>query len=59
MANLLAQTFPQIPFERYADDIICHCKGVTEARRLWRAIADRLATCKLVLHPDKTKIVLL
>ena len=24
---------------------------------LWSALADRLAVCKLVLHPGKTKIV--
>ena len=47
-----------IPFERYADDIICHCKSAEEARALWGAIADRFAVCKLVLHPQKTTIVL-
>ena len=46
-----------IPFERYADDIICHCKSAEEARALWGAIADRFAVCKLVLHPQKTTIV--
>jgi len=33
------------------------CRSAEEARELWRALADRLATCKLVLHPEKTKIV--
>jgi RNA-directed DNA polymerase len=28
-----------------------------EAQALWSALADRLAACKLVLHPEKTKIV--
>jgi len=53
----IMRTFPHIPFERYADDVICHCKSAEEARALWRAIADRFAVCKLVLHPQKTKIV--
>ena len=53
----MAREFPHIPFERYADDAICHCKSEEEARALWRALADRFAACKLVLHPDKTKIV--
>ena len=53
----MARTFACIPFERYADDIICHCKSAEEARALWGAIADRFAVCKLVLHPEKTKIV--
>ena len=52
-----ARTHPHIPFERYADDIICHCKSADEARALWSALADRLAACKLTLHPEKTKIV--
>jgi hypothetical protein len=53
----MARNFAHILFERYADDIICHCKSAEEARALWSAIADRLTACKLVLHPEKTKIV--
>ena len=51
------RNYRHIPFERYADDAICHCKSAEEARALWGAIADRFAACKLVLHPQKTKIV--
>ena len=43
----MTRTYPHIPFERYADDIICHCKSVEEARALWSALADRFAVCKL------------
>jgi len=53
----MARTYPHIPFERYADDAICHCKSADEAQALWSALADRFAACKLVLHPEKTKIV--
>ena len=53
----MARTYPHIPFERYADDAICHCKSAEEAQALWSALADRFAACKLVLHPEKTKIV--
>ena len=53
----MKRKFPLIPFERYADDIICHCNSAEQARALWSAIADRFAACKLVLHPEKTKIV--
>ena len=53
----MARAFAHIPLERYADDIICHCKSTEEARALWGAIADRFAVCKLVLHPQKTKII--
>ena len=51
----MARTYPHIPFERYADDIICHCKSADEAQALWSALADRLAACKLNLHPEKTR----
>jgi RNA-directed DNA polymerase len=53
----MARNYPHIPFERYADDAICHCKSAEEARALWSALADRFAACKLVLHPAKTKMV--
>ena len=53
----MARTYPHIPFERYADDAICHCRSAEEAQALWKALADRLSICKLVLHPEKTKIV--
>ena len=53
----MARSFPSIPFERYADDIICHCRSEEEARRLWNALEVRFRTCRLVLHPTKTKLV--
>ena len=33
----MAREFPHIPFERYADDVICHCRTKEDARVLWRA----------------------
>jgi RNA-directed DNA polymerase len=53
----MARTYPHIPFERYADDAICHRKTAVEAEALRSALADRFAACKLVLRPEKTKIV--
>jgi Group II intron, maturase-specific domain./Reverse transcriptase (RNA-dependent DNA polymerase). len=49
--------FPGVPFERYADDIICHCRSEREALTLLRAIDRRFADCGLVLHPEKTRVV--
>ncbi len=46
-----------IRWERYADDIIVHCKNDTEARYIRNRIRERLVACKLELHPDKPKIV--
>src|SRR5690242_442733 len=34
----MARTYPDIPFERYADDIICHCRNAEEAQALWDAL---------------------
>jgi RNA-directed DNA polymerase len=49
--------FPTVTFERYADDVIYHCKTRFMAERLIVAIRDRLEVCKLKLHPEKSKIV--
>lgn len=48
---------PQIPFERYADDVICHCRDKFVAERLQRSIERRFAECGLELNMQKTKVV--
>jgi RNA-directed DNA polymerase len=48
---------PTIRFERYADDVICHCKSKSQAEGLLKAIRVRMAECKLELNTEKTKIV--
>ena len=48
--------FPACPFERYADDVIAHCKTEGQAKRLLAAAADRFTAVGLELHPEKTKI---
>jgi RNA-directed DNA polymerase len=48
---------PEIAFERYADDIVVHCKTEREAVELRKAVKERLERCKLQMHPVKTKIV--
>src|SRR5262249_24540564 len=49
--------FPHLPFERYADDAIVHCRTRREAEEVRNAVAQRLQECRLELHPEKTKIV--
>jgi group II intron reverse transcriptase/maturase len=49
--------YPHIPFERYADDGLCHCRSLDEAEDLKAALQRRFAECQLELHPEKTKIV--
>ena len=53
----MQRNYPQIPFERYADDALCHCRTREEAEDLRAALERRLAECRLELHPEKTKIV--
>jgi group II intron reverse transcriptase/maturase len=53
----MQRTYPQIPFERYADDALCHCRSREEAEDLKVALERRFAECRLELHPEKTKIV--
>lgn len=48
---------PTTPFERYADDIVIHCKNIKEALRLLEKIKQRLTDCKLALNQEKSKIV--
>ena len=44
-------------FERYADDVVIHCRSRIEAEYLLEAIVKRFDDCKLTVHPVKTKIV--
>jgi RNA-directed DNA polymerase len=49
----LGREFPGIPFERYADDGILHCKSETQAQVVRDAIIERLAQVGLELNLDK------
>jgi RNA-directed DNA polymerase len=49
--------FPDCPFERYADDVVAHCDSEEQAHELRAAIAERLGSLGLELHPVKTRIV--
>ena len=49
--------YRQIPFERYADDTICHCRTKAEAEKMQEVIMRRLSDCKLSLNERKTRIV--
>ena len=45
------------PWERYADDAVIHCTSKEEAEQLKERLEKRMRTCKLELHPEKTRIV--
>ncbi len=53
----MAREFPAIPFERYADDAVVHCVSERQAQHVRHAIANRMESVGLRLHPDKTRIV--
>ncbi len=53
----LGREFPDVPFERYADDAILHCKSKQQAQIVLDAIVERLAEVGLELNLDKTRIV--
>jgi group II intron reverse transcriptase/maturase len=53
----MAKQFPTVPFERYADDAVAHCRSQRQAEYVRKAIEDRMEQVGLRLHPAKTKIV--
>jgi RNA-directed DNA polymerase len=53
----MAKYYQSNPFERYADDIVIHCRSKEEAEQLLERIKERLSKFELELHPEKTKIV--
>jgi hypothetical protein len=53
----MRRSHPAVPFERYADDVICHCRSQDEANRLLEALQTRFESCGLQLHPEKTHVV--
>jgi group II intron reverse transcriptase/maturase len=53
----IEREFSDIPFERYADDILAHCRTKSEAEDLLRAITLRFTVCGLKVNKEKTRIV--
>jgi RNA-directed DNA polymerase len=53
----MRQTHPDVPFERYADDIVAHCRSEQQAQQILESIKCRLERCRLEVHPGKTRIV--
>lgn len=53
----MTRTYPDLPWCRYADDGLVHCRNEREAIAFKAALQARLAECHLELHPTKTKIV--
>src|SRR5215831_18150920 len=53
----MTRTHPDLPWCRYADDGLVHCRSKPEAEALKVELQARLAACRLQMHPTKTRIV--
>ena len=53
----MTRTHPDLPWCRYADEGLVHCRTEQEAEVFKARLQARLTECRLELHPIKTKIV--
>ncbi len=53
----MRRNYPDIQFERFADDAVLHCKTQKQANFIKDKVEQRLLECGLELHPVKTRIV--
>lgn len=53
----LVKHYPGMPWCRYADDGLVHCRSEVEAQYMLGVLKQRFGACGLELHSEKTKIV--
>jgi len=53
----MERTHPEMPWCRYADDGLVHCRTEEQAQQLLKELRERFKECGLELHPEKTQIV--
>ncbi|SIQ82203.1 RNA-directed DNA polymerase [Alkalispirochaeta americana] len=53
----MKENYPNVHFERYADDIVVHCRSLKQLEWIRGKIETRLARCRLTLNTAKTRIV--
>jgi RNA-directed DNA polymerase len=53
----MKRTHPDLPWCRYADDGLVHCRTEKEAEALKAELQARLTECQLEMHATKTRIV--
>jgi group II intron reverse transcriptase/maturase len=53
----MGRAHPDLPWCRYADDGLVHCRTEQEAQAVMATLQARLAECGLEMHPTKSKIV--
>ena len=52
----VVRKLPDVPFCRYADDGLLHCKSLRQAEFILSVLKDRFVECNLEAHPEKSKI---
>lgn len=55
--NWMANSYPNVPFTRYADDALAHCETRKQADHIRDMISRRFTQHMLKVHPEMTKIV--
>jgi hypothetical protein len=53
----MERNYRLIPFERYADDIVCHVSRMSDANRLRQQLKERFAEVGLQINEKKSKVV--
>lgn len=53
----MTRNYTGMPWCRYADDGLIHCKTEKEAQHLLAVLTQRFAGCGLEIHPTKTRII--
>lgn len=53
----VSENLPSVPFCRYSDDGVLHCKSKVQAELVIQKLGERFRECGLELHPEKTQIV--
>jgi group II intron reverse transcriptase/maturase len=53
----MTRTFPDIPFARYADDGLMHCKSERQALYILDKLDERFKKCGMELNREKTNVI--
>ncbi len=53
----MQRKYPNVPFARYADDLVIHARTEAEGKSLMMAVNERFQECSLSLNTEKSKIV--
>ena len=53
----MKRKYPNLTFERYADDIVIHLHSEEQAQEIKSTIIVRFKECKLSIHPEKSNII--